>query len=65
MVLADHATPVALKTHVSDPAPFVMAGSGIEHNGFDAYNEANARASDIKFDTGAKLTEAMIKKERD
>ncbi len=62
MVLADHATPVSLKTHVSDPAPFVMAGSGIEHNGLDAYNENSAKSGKIIFKSGAALTEDFIKK---
>lgn len=62
MVLADHATPVALRTHVPDPAPFVMAGSGIDHNGFGSYNEINAGSSGLKFNTGAKLTETLLKK---
>ncbi len=62
MVLADHATPVAIKTHVSDPAPFVMAGKGVSHNGFDAYNEANAKAADVLFKSGAKLAEALMKR---
>ena len=62
MVLSDHATPVAVKTHVSDPAPFAMAGKGIEHNGFEAFSEANAKASKVKFKSGASLTEAFIKK---
>jgi 2,3-bisphosphoglycerate-independent phosphoglycerate mutase len=61
MILSDHATPVALKTHVSDPAPFVLAGAGIEHNGFDLFNEKNASASKVKFRSGAALTENMIK----
>ena len=62
MVLADHATPIALRTHASDPAPFAMAGSGVEHNGFDAYNEANAKLSKVKFKSGASLTETLMKK---
>ena len=61
MVLADHSTPVSLKTHVSDPAPFVMAGKGIAHNGFDVYSEKNAGLSKVKFKSGASLTEALIK----
>ncbi len=62
MVLSDHATPVAVKTHVSDPAPFVMAGKGIEHNGFEAFSENNAKLGKVKFKSGAALTEALIKK---
>jgi 2,3-bisphosphoglycerate-independent phosphoglycerate mutase len=62
VVLSDHATPVTVKTHVSDPAPFAMAGNGVIHNGFDVFSEANAKASKVKFKTGASLTEAFIKK---
>ncbi|MDD3904942.1 MAG: cofactor-independent phosphoglycerate mutase [Candidatus Omnitrophica bacterium] len=62
MVLSDHATPVALRTHVSDPAPFVMAGKSVEHNGFDSFSEKNAVAGKVKFKTGAALTEELIKK---
>jgi 2,3-bisphosphoglycerate-independent phosphoglycerate mutase len=62
MVLSDHATPVAIKTHVSDPAPFAMAGKGIEHNGFDSYNEKNAILAKLKYKSGAVLTEALIKR---
>ena len=61
MVLSDHATPVSIKTHSSDPAPFEMAGSGIGHSGFDSFNEKNAAESKIKYKSGAALTEALIK----
>ena len=61
MVLSDHATPVSVKTHVSDPAPFVMAGSGVRHNGFDAFSEKNAYLSKVKFRSGAALTDSLIK----
>jgi 2,3-bisphosphoglycerate-independent phosphoglycerate mutase len=62
MVLSDHATPVVIKTHVSDPAPFVMVGNGVGHNGFSAFSEANAKAGKVKFKSGALLTDAFIKK---
>jgi len=62
MVLSDHATPVAIKTHVSDPAPFAMAGKGVEHNGFDTFSEKNAAESKLKYKSGAALTEELIKK---
>jgi len=61
MVLSDHATPIALKTHAKDPAPFVMAGKGVEHNGFDTFSEAIAKASKVKFKSGAALTQAFFK----
>jgi len=62
MVLSDHATPVVIRTHVSDPAPFVMVGNGVGHNNFDVFSEANAKASKVKFKSGASLTDAFIKK---
>ena len=64
MVLSDHATPVALRTHVSDPAPFIMAGLGVEHNGFPVYSESNARLSKVIFKSGSELTNDLIKKQR-
>ena len=60
MVLSDHATPVSIKTHVSDPAPFVMAGKGVEHNGFDVFSENNASLAKIKFKSGAALAKFLI-----
>ena len=61
MVLSDHATPVSIKTHVSDPAPFVMAGHNIAHNGYDVFSENNAKLSKVLFKSGAALTGALIK----
>lgn len=61
MVLADHATPVTVRTHVSDPAPFVMAGRGVGHNGFSAYTEKNAELSKLLFKSGSDLTKDLIK----
>lgn len=62
MVLSDHATPVSIKTHVSDPAPFVMAGKGVTHNGFDIFSEANAALSKNIFKSGAALAERLLLK---
>jgi len=61
MVLSDHATPIAIRTHASDPVPFVMAGKGIAHNGFDAFSEKNAKLSKVEFKSGSGLTQAFIK----
>jgi 2,3-bisphosphoglycerate-independent phosphoglycerate mutase len=64
MVLSDHATPVALRTHVSDPAPFIIAGKGVAHNGFPVYNESNAKLGKVIYKSGAELTGDLIKKQR-
>jgi 2,3-bisphosphoglycerate-independent phosphoglycerate mutase len=61
MVLSDHATPISIRTHASDPAPFVMAGKGIDHNGFTLFNEKTALLSAARFKSGSALTGAFIK----
>ena len=38
-----------------------MAGFGVGHNGFAAFNEANAKSGNILFRSGAALTGALIK----
>lgn len=61
MVLSDHPTPISIKTHSADPAPFVMAGKGVSHNGFDSFSEKNAASGKLKYKSGFSLTEAFIK----
>jgi 2,3-bisphosphoglycerate-independent phosphoglycerate mutase len=39
MVSPDHATPISLKTHSSDPVPFCVCGPGIAASGAEAYCE--------------------------
>jgi 2,3-bisphosphoglycerate-independent phosphoglycerate mutase len=45
LVLPDHPTPLAIKTHVAEPVPFVMWGPGFAPNGAHAYSEMEARAT--------------------
>jgi len=44
LLMPDHATPIAIKTHSSDPVPFTIAGSGIEPDGLERFDELAARA---------------------
>jgi 2,3-bisphosphoglycerate-independent phosphoglycerate mutase len=44
LLMPDHATPIAIKTHSSDPVPFTIAGSGIEPDGVELFDEAAGRA---------------------
>ena len=43
--MPDHPTPLAIKTHVAEPVPFVMWGPGFAPNGAQAYSETEARAT--------------------
>ena len=43
MVLPDHATPISLKTHTSDPVPFLMySTANTKDTPLDCFDEANA-----------------------
>ena len=61
MVLPDHATPVGLKTHVSDPVPFGIFGQNIIARGFLEYSEKEALKSDLYFDKGHELMNYFMK----
>lgn len=42
LVSPDHPTPLALRTHSSDPVPFAFWGPGVASNGAEAFTEAEA-----------------------
>ena len=44
LLMPDHATPIALRTHVMDPIPYAIYTSGKSGNGA-AYSEKNAKAT--------------------
>ena len=39
LAACDHLTPIAVKTHVADPVPFVLAGPGVEPCGAAGFSE--------------------------
>jgi len=61
LVLPDHPTPVALKTHVADAVPFGVLGKGIVAGDFTGFNEKEAARSDLYFDKGHELLSWFIK----
>jgi len=61
MVLSDHATPVALKTHSRDYVCFAMYGTDIEPDTIKYFNEKEARLSKFRIDKGHELMEFFIR----
>jgi len=61
LVLPDHATPVAVKTHTAEPVLFGVFGKGIIARGFLNYSEKEAEKSDLYFNSGHELLEYFIK----
>ena len=55
LLLPDHTTSTAIRTHTHDPVPFVVAGTGVASNGFSAYNEKEASGSSLWIEEGFTL----------
>ena len=63
LITPDHPTPLALRTHVSDPVPFVMYDSGKETFGCETYNEGIVRTTRVYYQSGVEMFENFIKAE--
>ena len=61
LVSPDHPTPVALKTHTHDPVPWLMAGSDLQPDDADRYDEPTAEGSSRSFEPGWKLMPYFLK----
>ncbi len=62
LVCPDHPTPVALKTHATEPSPFLAWGPGFAPTGL-AYHEAQARLSKIQLKHGHELMGKFLRGE--
>lgn len=60
LILPDHPTPVAVRTHVKEPVPFALCGHGISPGGPISYSEANARKSSLRLDRGFELMDLFF-----
>jgi 2,3-bisphosphoglycerate-independent phosphoglycerate mutase len=61
LLMPDHPTAIALKTHVADPVPFALYSAGApRENGAVGYNEKDAAATGIVAKQAYRLIEALI-----
>ena len=63
LILPDHPTPVAIRTHTSDPVPYVLYDSRCPGKGTDGYSEKAAAATGNFEPMGYLLMEQLIGKE--
>ena len=58
------ATPIEIRTHSSDPVPFMIYRSGRDcGNGADSYDEDSAAKTGLFIGSGAELTEMFLSEE--
>jgi 2,3-bisphosphoglycerate-independent phosphoglycerate mutase len=64
MILTDHYTPISLRTHTSEPVPFMIYDSSSQTTGkHKRFDELSARESGLYFKQGYKLLDYFFKKE--
>jgi 2,3-bisphosphoglycerate-independent phosphoglycerate mutase len=63
MILTDHYTPISLRTHTSEPVPFMIYdSSGKADNKLERFNEYSAKKTGLYFKQGHKLADYFFGK---
>jgi 2,3-bisphosphoglycerate-independent phosphoglycerate mutase len=62
LILPDHPTPIVLRTHTSDPVPFLLYDSTIDKNCNYLYNEKAAVQTGIEISDGFKIIDYLLNK---
>ncbi len=60
MILPDHPTPLALKTHTSDPVPFMIYTKSVKVDGKASFNEETAKETGLFIEKGPSLMKYFI-----
>jgi 2,3-bisphosphoglycerate-independent phosphoglycerate mutase len=61
LLLPDHPTPIAIKTHTGDPVPFAIMGKGIEPDGVQSFDEESAKSGGCRVVNGHMLMQKLLK----
>ena len=62
LILPDHPTPVRIRTHTSDPVPYLLYDSGMDLKREWKYNEKEAKVSHNMVEEGHKIIEKLFEK---
>lgn len=63
LILPDHPTPIAMRTHTSDPVPYMLYDSTMAYKGRREYTEAAAKDAGIYIEEGYKLMDHFLQAE--
>ena len=62
LIMPDHPTPIAVRTHTPDPVPFLIWGKGINANGAARFTEAEAKKTGVFIGEGYKIMGKLVGK---
>ncbi len=60
LVIPDHATPVARRTHTADPVPFLIWGKGVVPDSVNSFGETQARESGLLVEDAHELLPRLL-----
>ena len=60
MILPDHPTPIAKRTHTTDPVPFMIYDSAKKHNGTEKFDEKHAAKTGLYLPEGQVLMSLLV-----
>jgi 2,3-bisphosphoglycerate-independent phosphoglycerate mutase len=63
LAMPDHATPIEVRTHVADPVPFLLWGSGLKPASAKAFSEKEAKSAGIFIKDGYTILSRLIQTE--
>ena len=63
LVLPDHPTPLEIRTHSSDPVPFMLYDSKKIYDGVDCFDEQSASMTEVVVEHGHDLLEMVIERD--
>jgi 2,3-bisphosphoglycerate-independent phosphoglycerate mutase len=62
LLITDHYTPIVLRTHSKEPVPFALYSSEGVRNEIEKFTEEAAKASNIYFEPGYKITSWFLRR---
>ena len=60
LVMPDHPTPVHVRTHTSDPVPYMLYDSTAPVQGVESYNEKTGKETGIFVEEGYRLIDRLL-----
>lgn len=62
LVMPDHPTPISIKTHISDPIPYLLyCSTDVTDSGIDTYTEKTGKSTGVYVELGYLLMQQLLK----
>jgi len=60
LIMPDHSTPISIQTHIPEPVPFMLWGSGVQATGTKGFTEAEAKSTGLFIEHGHTIIGRLI-----